>query len=289
MTRWPGRQARPALQVGRALRMRRALQVRRASTVAVAAAAALLPVACGPGSAAPAGAPSTSDGSDGSAGAGVVTVLAAASLTEPLTDLAHAYERAHPGVEVRTSFGSSTTLAQQVAAGAPADLLATAGTTALEQVPADERPRDRRTTIARNVLEVATPPDNPAHVTSLDDLARPSTDVVLCVSTTPCGAAADSVLRAAGVRAHVVSRETDVKATLTKVRLGEVDAALVYHSDVVSAGGDVHGVPVPKGVNETLTYPLLRLTPSPAAVAYARYLASDAGAAALARHGFLAP
>jgi molybdate transport system substrate-binding protein len=225
----------------------------------------------------------------GDADHGVVTVLAAASLTEPLTELATAYEKNHPDVEVRTSFGSSTTLAQQVAQGAPADLYLSAGTTALDQIPADLRPPDRVTTVARNVLEIATPPDNPAGVAGLTDLARPDTDVVLCVSSAPCGQAADEVLARAGVTPHVVSRETDVKATLAKVRLGEVDAAVVYHSDVVSAGDDVHAVAVPDDANEVLTYPLLRLTDTAAVSAYADYLSSPTGLASLEKHGFLAP
>ncbi len=222
-------------------------------------------------------------------GDAVVTVLAASSLTEPLTELAAAWEAEHPDVEVRTSFGSSTTLAQQVAGGAPADLLAAAGTAALDELPADLHRSELTTTIARNALEVATPPDNPAGVRTLGDLARAGTDVVLCVATAPCGEAADAVLARAGVTPHVVSRETDVKATLAKVRLGEVDAAVVYRSDVVSAGARVHGVPIPDAVNATLPYPLVRLDNSSGAEAYAGYLASAAGRAALARHGFLAP
>ena len=246
----------------------------------VLAAAALLAGGCGG---------TTGATAQGDADHGVVTVLAAASLTEPLTELATAYEKDHPDVEVRTSFGSSTTLAQQVAQGAPADLYLSAGTTALDQIPADLRPRARVTTVARNVLEIATPPDDPAGVSGLTDLGRRDTDVVLCVSSAPCGAAADAALARAGVTPHVVSRETDVKATLAKVRLGEVDAAVVYHSDVVSAGDDVHGVTIPADANEVLTYPLLRLTDTAAASAYADYLSSPTGLAALEKHGFLAP
>lgn len=273
---------------------------RRGRYAAALAATALLLTACGQGiSTSGSGAggtvgastrstPASSSGAQKSL-SGTVTVLAAASLTEPLTELAHDFEQAHPGVSVETSFGSSTTLAQQIAAGAPADLYASAGETALKQVPADLRPASRLSTIARNVLEIATPPGDPAHVSSIRDLSHGDVAVVLCVATAPCGQAADTVLARAGVRAHVVSREIDVKATLAKVRLGEVDAAVVYHSDVVSAGDAVHGVPIPDAVNQTLTYPLLRLGDSAAARAYATYLASPAGVHVLEQHGFLPP
>jgi molybdate transport system substrate-binding protein len=226
-------------------------------------------------------------GGDRAGDGGTVTVLAAASLTTPFTELAEQYMADHPGTEVRLSFGSSTTLAQQVAQGAPADLLATAGAAPLAQL-GDVVPVET-TTIARNTLEIATPPGNPAGVEGLVDLASPDADVVLCASTVPCGKAADEVLARAGVEAHVVSREVDVTATLAKVRLGEADAAVVYHSDVVSAAGTVEGVVVPTADNTTLPYPLARLADSAAAADFAAYVAGPEGTTALTASGFLAP
>lgn len=218
---------------------------------------------------------------------GEVTVLAAASLTKTFTALARAFERANPGTTIRLSFGSSTTLAQQIAQGAGADLYASAGSTALKQL-GDVKPT-QTVTLAQNTLEIATPAGNPANVTALTDLAGKDVDVVLCAATVPCGKAADEVLGTAGVTAHVVSREVDVSATLAKVTLDEADAAIVYHSDVVTAGATVEGVPIPAGQNTTLSYPLLRFGDDPAAVAFAAYLVGPEGSAALQDAGFLAP
>ena len=220
---------------------------------------------------------------------GTVTVLAAASLTEPLTALADRYERDHPGVTVRLSFGSSTTLAQQIAEGAPADVYASAGEAALDLLPPDAARDGGRATIARNTMEIATPPDDPGSVTDLADLADPDLDVVLCAASVPCGRAADEVLATAGVTAHVVSREVDVRATLTKVALGEADAAIVYHSDVVGAGPSVRGVPIPRADEVTLDYPLLWFSTDPDVEGFARYVAGPEGTAALTAAGFLAP
>lgn len=275
----------------------------------VLAALALTPLllGCGGGATADPGTssvPGSADGTSGSAGAvasgpvgpapsgadltGEVTVLAAASLTGPFTALAKEFEAAHPGVTVRLSFGSSTTLAQQIAQGADADLYASAGTKALAQLPpaAAEAPR---VDIARNVLAIATPPGNPAEVTGLASLADPDTDVVLCAATVPCGAAADLVLKKAGVDAHVVSREIDVKATLAKVTLGEADAAIVYHSDVATAGERVTGVAIPDAQNTTLTYPLITLGDGEAARALAAFIGGPSGREELTAAGFLVP
>lgn len=229
-------------------------------------------------------------GTGGGSEGGTVTVLAAASLTEPLTALARAYEDDHPGTTVRLSFGSSTTLAQQVAEGAPADLLALAGTAALAFLP--EEPRTtapRQAVIARNTLAIATPPGNPAGVTGLADLARADVDVVLCVATVPCGQAADEVLARARTSAHVVSREIDVRATLAKVRLGEADAAVVYRSDLTSARGAVAGVEIPEAQNTTLEYPMRWFNDRTATVRFADLVAGEEGRAALTAAGFLAP
>ena len=253
--------------------------------VAALAVAALALAACSPATTAD----TTTSGGSAGAGSGSVTVLAAASLTEPLTALAAAYEQDHPGVDVRLSFGSSTTLAQQIAEGAPADLYASAGEAALELLPADATSAGGRAVIARNTMEIATPPDDPGRVGAITDLARPDLDVVLCAATVPCGRAADEVLRKAGVTAHVVSREVDVKATLTKVTLGEADAALVYHSDVVGAGAAVRGVAVPASDEVVLDYPLVWFSERPDVVGFARFVAGPEGTAALERAGFLAP
>ncbi len=218
-----------------------------------------------------------------------MTVLAAASLSEAFTDLARRYESEHPGVRVRVSFGSSAKLAQQVAQGAPADLVALAGTAVLAQLPEEAQDPARRTIVARNVLEIATPPDDAAGVSSLADLARSDVAVVLCVDTAPCGAAADEVLSRAGVSANVVSREVDVRSTFTKIALGEADAAIVYHSDVVTADGRVRGVPIPAALNTTLDYPFVRLTDGAHARAFGALVSGRSGAAALVDAGFLAP
>ena len=215
---------------------------------------------------------------------GTVTVLAAASLTESFTALEKSFEAANPGVDVTISFGSSATLAQQIAQGAPADLYASAGTKALDQLPAEAKAKPT-TTLAKNVLEIATPPGNPKKVTGLASLADASTNVVLCAETVPCGSAADAVLTKAAVTAHVVSREVDVKATLAKITLGEADAAI----DGPRAKAGLDGVEIPSAQNTTLAYPLVRLTDTAATKAFADLLASAAGLKELETVGFLAP
>ena len=155
---------------------------------------------------------------------GPLTVLAAASLTEAFTTLGRQFEGAHPGTTVTFSFGSSSTLATQAVQGAPADVFAAASTATMATVTeagAADAPAD----LATNVLEIAVPPANPGRVKGLTDLARTELDIALCAPQVPCGAAAEQVLRAAGVAAAPDTLESDVKAVLQKVVAGDVDVA----------------------------------------------------------------
>jgi len=218
---------------------------------------------------------------------GTVTVLAAASLTESFDQLAKEFEAANPGVTVATSYGSSATLVQQVDNGAPASVIALAGTAAA--APLDKSMVKDNRTFATNTLEIAVPPSNPGNITSIDDLAKPTVKVVLCADTVPCGKAAQATFTKAHLVPHVVSKEVDVKATLAKVKLGEADAAVVYHSDVVAAKGSVKGIEIAPNLNTSLTYPVITLSDDPAARAFVAYLLSAKGLATVQSFGFGAP
>ena len=178
-----------------------------------------------------------------------LTVFAAASLTEPFGELAKRFEADHPGVEVVTSFDSSATLAAQVVAGAPADVVATADAATMGILTDDDLLEEPPVPFARNELALVVPPDNPAGIDEVADLQE--ADYVVCAVTAPCGALAADVLDKAGVTNDPRSLEVDVKAVLTKVVLGEADAGLVYSSDVVAAQGKVRDVPLPEDATAT--------------------------------------
>lgn len=256
-----------------------------AGTVVVLLAA----TACSSGSTKPS-VPAAAGGS-GSSLHGSVTVLAAASLTEAFGTLAKQFEAAHPGVRVRLSFGASSSLAQQVNAGAPADVFASAAVKNMQQVISAGGATASRNFV-KNVLEVAVPASNPAGITQLSDLARPGVKVALCQPQVPCGAVAQQVFANAGITVKPVTEEADVKSTLTKVETGEVDAGVVYVTDVRSAGGKVKGIPIPDSVNASTEYPIAALSKAAnpdAAAAFVAYVLSAEGQAVLAADGFEQP
>jgi molybdate transport system substrate-binding protein len=266
--------------------------VRRIAAVALVAVAALVS-GCG-GS-------SDSTASPGSSGSpsvtkpatvtGTINVFAAASLQEAFTKLGAQFEAAHPGTKVVFNFGPSSGLAEQIGQGAPADVFASASTKNMDVVVSGGDAADP-TNFVSNTMEIAVPPKNPAGIAKVADLAKKSVKVALCQAEVPCGATALKVFDNAKIRVTPVTQEVDVKSTLSKVTLGEVDAGVVYVTDVRAAGASVKGIEIPADVNASTTYPIAALTGSKnktTAQAFVDYVLTPDGLAVLTAAGFSKP
>jgi len=223
---------------------------------------------------------------------GTVTVFAAASLTGTFTQLGKDFEAANPGVTVKFNFGGSDALAASIVSGAPADVFAAASTATMNTVTKAGDAAGTPTVFVKNRLEIAVPPGDPKGVHTLADLTKPGIKVALCATTVPCGAAAGKAEAAGNVKINPVTLETDVKSALTKVELGEVDAALVYQTDVKAAGGKVEGVDFAEAAKAINTYPIVALKDAPnaaAARAFIAFVLSARGHDVLSAAGFQNP
>ena len=222
---------------------------------------------------------------------GTINVFAAASLQDAFTTLGKQFEAANEGAKVVFNFGPSSGLAEQIGQGAPADVFASASTSTMDEVVAGGDAADPTNFVA-NTMQIAVPPDNPAGIESLDDLANKGVKVALCQADVPCGATALTVFENADITVTPVTEELDVKATLSKVTLGEVDAGVVYVTDVLAAGDSVKGIEIPADVNASTTYPIATLASSAnqaTAQAFVDYVLSPDGAAVLTKAGFSKP
>ena len=208
-------------------------------------------------------------------------MFAAASLTDAFGEIAEAYT-AETGDEVIVSFAGSSDLAAQIDEGAPADVFASADPANMAKVVDDGSPRD----FATNRAEIVVEPGNPHGVTTLADLADPDLLVVVCAVQVPCGAYTSTVLERAEVELTPVSFESNVRAVLTKVRLGEADAGIVYATDVV-ATPDVDGVPIDETINVDATFPIAAL--DDAGAGFVEFVLDDRAQEILRSHGFGAP
>jgi molybdate transport system substrate-binding protein len=227
-----------------------------------------------------------------------VRVFAAASLVEAFTDVASAFERAHPGRVVELSFGGSQWLRTQIEQGAPADVFAGADVAHAEALRRSGRLGSYRI-FARNDLVVAVPASG-GTVRNLEDLAKPGVRLVVAGPTVPAGRYTSEVLGklsaegsfgadfASRVRANVLSHETSVRAVLSKVVLGEADAGFVYATDA-SSSSKVRAIEIPAGAKATADYPIgvvIGAAAPGAARAFVDFVLGEDGQARLRRHGF---
>lgn len=220
---------------------------------------------------------------------GSITVFAAASLTAAFNTIGADFQRAHPGTMIHFAYAGSATLVAQVQQGAIGDVFASADQPNMQKLIDAGLTAGSPSIFARNRLQIAVPAGNPKHVTGLTDLGRPGLVVVLCAPAVPCGRYALQALQKAKVAVKPASQETDVKAVLTKVSLGEADAGIVYTTDVKAAGAQVQGVNIPDDLNVIADYPVVTLKDSQnmgLARAFIGYIHAD-GQRTLARDGFL--
>jgi molybdate transport system substrate-binding protein len=239
----------------------------------------------------------TGSGSGSAAGANTqLTVFAASSLTAAFAQIGKEFEAANPGVSVAFNLGPSDGLAAQIESEGTADVFASASSTWMDDVQ-EKVGVTGRTDFVQNRLLIITPPDNPAAITSIQDLATPGVQLVLAAEGVPVGDYAREALDKAGIaseaEANVVSNEEDDASAVAKITSGEADAAIVYTSDVTDAiAPEVKAIQIPDAVNVVATYPIAVVTGSAnteGAQAFVDYVIGAKGQATLKTFGLLPP
>lgn len=254
-------------------------------------------------------------------------VFAASSLTDAFTEISDAFEQANPDIEVRTQFAGSSQLAAQIASGAPADMFASANEAVMETLlPGGELAGtqfSQPVVFTRNELVIAVPADNPQGISSIADLTDRDLLLAICDKGVPCGTLAHEAAASVGIDLRPDTEEANVRAVLAKLLLGEVDAGLVYKSDVVavargnargdsaarggSASNDISAgsnsensanseasdaqspapvIAIPISPPPTTNYPIAVVSENPDASAFAEFVLSPEAQQILAEHGF---
>jgi molybdate transport system substrate-binding protein len=224
---------------------------------------------------------------------GEITVSAAASLTDSFTALAKAFRAANPKVKVRLNFGSSATLVAQIQSGAPSDVIAAADLSSVEKLLTSGHVVIAPRVFAQNSMAIAVKPGNPKKVKSIRDLSRLNT-IAMCGKAAPCGVYASTVLARAAVivRESNITRGVDAKATLGAVVTGDADAAIVYKTDVLSAGKTAQTVEISASSNVKAAYGIAAVRGSKngsLAKAFVDFVLSEQGWKILKGFGFQKP
>lgn len=217
-------------------------------------------------------------------------MLAAASLNAAFDRIGQDFKAEHPNVNLKTSYAGSSTLVTNIQQGVPADVFASADQPNMQKVVSGGLASGTPRVFAHNKLEIVVVAGNPKKIRSVQDLARPGVKVDACAPGVPCGTYAATVFSKAGIKVTPVNQEDNVKAVVTRVSLGEVDAGIVYASDVQAGGRKVEGVLIPDDLNVDAAYPIVALKSSrneAAAAAFIEEVLGRRGQQALKASGFI--
>jgi molybdate transport system substrate-binding protein len=218
--------------------------------------------------------------------------------------MATAFQQANPNAKLTFNFGASSTLATQLGQGASADVFASADTTQMDNAKKSGAVTGQDQVFAGNRLVLITPRDNPANVNSVKDLANDGVKFVTAQPSVPIGTYTAQMLDKASsdpsfgsdfkdrVMANTVSQETDVRQVVSKVQLGEADAAIVYSTDPTPQVRDqLNIIQVPDALQTLASYPIAVAKGNNATggEAFVSYVLGPEGQATLAKWGFLPP
>ena len=165
-------------------------------------------------------------------------VFAASSLTDVMPRLVAAFGVEHPDASVAISFGGSQALATQIEEGAPADLFVSANARQADRLSEQGLTGERRD-LARNELVIAVRDDSP--IEAIEDLAGDGVDIAMGAPGVPVGELTVEAVLALpeatrdAIVGNVITEDPNVRAVLSRVEIGDTDAAFVYRTDVASS------------------------------------------------------
>jgi len=218
-------------------------------------------------------------------------VFAASSLTDSFSELSELYEQS-TGNRVTLVTAGSSALREQILDGAPAAVLASASESVMDDLEAGGHLQDEAHVFAYNHLVIAVAPGNPLMIESVEDLARLDLVLGACAEGVPCGELAREAFDGLVVKPEFDTREPNVRILLAKLIDGELDAGLVYFTDVLGSGGQVEAVSIRDEGPPTASYPIGVLAGAPnteRATEFVSWVSSHQGRSVLAEHGFDLP
>ncbi|TES53734.1 molybdate ABC transporter substrate-binding protein [Halalkalibacterium halodurans] len=218
----------------------------------------------------------------------VITVSAAASLTDALAEIKDVFEGAHPQVEVVYNFGSSGSLQQQIIQGAPVDLFFSAAEDKFAEL-LDRGLVTEYVNVVGNQLVLITSGN---HLNSIEDLHRVGTVAIGTPETVPAGMYAKEWLQAAGVWVELENQlvfAQDVRQVLTYVETGNAEAGIVFYTDALSSSAVTIVDTAEEGMHTPVKYPLGIVNGSSQreeAMLYYDFLQTEEATAILTKYGF---
>ncbi len=232
-----------------------------------------------------------------------LTVFAAASMTETLTEIGNAYMTENKDVSIVFNFDSSGTLKTQIEEGADCDIFVSASPKQMNQLDAaaggmDYVLADTRFDMLENKVVLAVPEGNPAGIHSYEDLKAglENGTVLLAMGNAdvPVGQYTQKILQFFGltekelVSAGVITYGSNAKEVTLQVAEGAVDCGILYATDAHAAGLTMVDTATADMCGQVI-YPaaILNITQNPeVAASFVDFLKSDFATAVFESAGF---
>ena len=223
----------------------------------------------------------------------VLTVSAAASLTDAIQEIEVSYRREHPGVDLRNNFGSSGTLARQIEDGAPVDVFVSAASKPMDELQARNLiVAESRRELLRNTLVLIVPQDS--KIRSFQQLAESSVRSIALgdPASVPAGQYGQQTLAALHLLESVQGKlvlAKDVRQVLAYVETGNVDAGIVYATDGLTSPGVRVVATAPGASHDPIVYPAAAIATGhhqDASREFVEYLHNAASRAIFQKRGF---
>ena len=223
---------------------------------------------------------------------GIITVSAAASLTDAMNDIARLFKEENPGVQVDYNFGGSGALRQQIMQGAPVDLFFSASASDFQAVVEEGYiDEENALNLLANELVLITSKGSKT-VTSFDDLSNAKQIAIGNPESVPAGKYSVEAYKSMGIMEELEELlvfAEDVRAVLTYVETKSVDAGTVYRTDAMISEKVEIVDTAPAESHESIIYPVGVVNHSDnedAVKAFYEYLQTDTARNVFEEYGF---
>jgi molybdate transport system substrate-binding protein len=227
--------------------------------------------------------------------ASTILVAAAASLQKALQEITPIYTKANPNQTVNYNFAASGVLAQQIEQGAPVDIFISAADKQMNTLQSRGLlVSGTQKNLLTNRLVLIAPKQATVPLTGFQQLIKPEVKRISIGEprTVPAGQYATEVLKNLGILDRVKSKfvlGNNVKAVLTTVETGDVDAGIVYTTDAKSSDRVTIIATADEKLHSLIRYPIAVLKSSKSlagARQYVEFLSSKAAKAVFKKYGF---
>ena len=176
----------------------------------------------------------------------VITVYATSSMIRSLTDIGKKFQQDNPHSSVEYIFAPTSDLANELTAGAGADVFIASEPDEMDRLVAAGVIENPPVPFATNRLVMVTRPGNPQRFADFDDLARPGVRVAQCAEDLTCAGSVRQIEQQSGVRLPPTAKEVSPANVIRDVVRGTADVGLVYFSDALLSDAAIGWVDFPE-------------------------------------------